>query len=293
MTAIKQISITTAAHAANLAKYLNDNRAIARASQNIVNEENWEAEMARTRAAYGHDVSCRAGAKNTIMYQHVLGFNPDECAPMGGVVTPDLAMRYARDWVQMRYPNQEAVWVLHLETCDADGSSRYAVHMAIGRTDLETGKRLHEGMGQKAKIARASAIRSLDARYGLRQMEKGKRNSRVHARQPTRAERAMSSRGVRTDKQYIREAVRTSIAEARLSGGGDPYSRFVALLEAKGVRVSSSKTGQGHVFERMRTGLRVSGYKLGRGFSAAGIAKGLGVAAAKSVARSADEEMCR
>ena len=53
MTAIKQVAVTSTAHAGNLGCYLNDERALARDSQHLVNEGNWEAEMAKTREAYG------------------------------------------------------------------------------------------------------------------------------------------------------------------------------------------------------------------------------------------------
>ncbi|MBQ9043459.1 MAG: relaxase/mobilization nuclease domain-containing protein [Eggerthellaceae bacterium] len=290
MTAIKQVSVNTPAHAANLARYLDDGRAIARGSQHITREESWQREMERTRAAYGHDVPSREGAANTIMYHQVLAFNPDECEMNGGKVTPALAMVFARDWVQTRYPNQEAVWVLHREFCAADKTSRYAVHIGINRTDLATGRRLHEGKGRQAKVERAKAVRALDERYGLAQMVAGKRNSRVHARQPTRAEREMAARGERAEKQYIREAVTVSMMEARGSVKGDAQRVFEKALEVKGVVVTASRNGDDYVYRRVKTGFRVSGHKLGRGFSMTGITKGLAKSAARNAARSVDED---
>lgn len=291
MTAIKQVSVTSTDHAGNLGKYLNDERALARDSQNLVNENNWEQEMARTRAAYGHDVASRAGAANTIMYHQVIGFNPDECSCNGGVMTPERCMEYARDYVSTRYPNQEAVWVLHKEHCAADGTDRYAVHIGINRTNLETGRRLAEGRGQQAKVARANAIRDMDAKWGLHQMEVNKRNSKVHARQPTRAEKEMARRGVRSDKQYIREAVKSSVREVCANPQENKVRTLAESLEKKGVKMTVAKSGKDFTFERSKTGTRVNGNKLGRGFSHAGLLKAVGMESAKVMVQTMDKSM--
>lgn len=289
MTAIKQVAVTSTAHAGNLGRYLNDERALARDSQHLVNEGNWEAEMAKTREAYGHNKPSRAGSKNTVMYHQVLAFNPDECSMNGGKVTPEFAMAYAKEYVSTRYPNQEAVWVLHKEHCKADGTDRYAVHIGINRTDLETGNRLAEGRSSNAKIARANAVRDMDAKHGLRRMVEGQRNSRVHARQPTRQERAMAARGVRSDKQYLRKAIKASVKEARSGNEGNKMRSLAASLDRKGVSMTMGPSGENLEFERRNSGLKVRDYKLGRGFSAEGIAKGLGIEGAKLMAHSMDE----
>lgn len=291
MTAIKQVGVTTAGHARNLGRYLNDDRALARSSQNLVDEERWEAEMAKTRAAYGHDVASRAGAANTVMYHQILGFNPDECSCNGGPMTPEKCMEYAREFVAARYPNHEAVWVLHKEHCAADGTDRYAVHIGINRTDLETGRRLAEGRGQQAKIARANAVRDMDAKWGLRQMEANTRNSRVHARQPTRAEKEMECRGVRSDKQYVRDAVRASVSEVAAAPRQNNVRALADALDAKGVKMTPSKNGRDFTFERKSTGIKVNGNKLGQGFSRRGLLKAVGMGGVRLMERAMEESM--
>lgn len=289
MTAIKQIGITTAEHTANLGQYLNDERALARSSQNLVDENRWEAEMSKTRAAYGHDVPSRTGAANTMMYHQVLGFNPDECSCNGGVMTPEKCMEYASEYVNERYPDQEALWVLHQEHCRADGTDRYAVHIGINRTNLETGRRLAEGRGQQAKIARANAIRDMDAKWGLSQMKADRRNSRIHARQPSRTEKEMARRGIRSDKQYVRDAIRTSVREVQSHPCDNNVRALAKYLQAKGVKMSVSRDGCDFAFRREKTGLKVNGNKLGRGFSHGGIAKALGMESTQMMVRAMDE----
>ena len=84
MTAIKQKAICSPGHWKNVAKYLDDVRALARASQNLADESRWHAEMDATREAYGHNTPGKKGAKCTYAYHQVLAFNPDECSSNGG-----------------------------------------------------------------------------------------------------------------------------------------------------------------------------------------------------------------
>lgn len=234
MTAIKQTSVCSEKHLARLRDYLSWDRdkALAHGTQNIIDDDRWFQEMADTRAAMGHDRPGKAGAKCTYMQHQILGFLPDECDLNGGKMTPELCMRYAREYVAERYPNQEVVMVLHRERCRADATDRYAVHLGINRSDLETGRRLDEGPARKAAASRVKTIRTLDERYGLRQLERGKANSRVHARQPGTEERDMARKGQaeRSENARIRVAVARRIEEvgrmrdcptgwASLSGG--------------------------------------------------------------------------
>ena len=292
MTVVKQVAVTSAAHVKNLGRYLDDERAIAREGQNLVREGNWQKEMDATREAYGHNSPARAGCANTYMYHQVLGFNPDECAMNGGKMTPQACMDYAREYVQERYPNQEAVWVLHEERCQADGTSRYAVHVGINRTDLETGRRLAEGRSKQAKISRANSVRDLDRKWGLREVRANQRNSRAHARQPTRAEKEMAARGVKPNKETMREAVKQCVAEVRQEVGGNPVRALAEKLDERGVRMKISKYGRD--FQLERNGLKVNSSKLGRGFSQQGITAALGASSAlERGAGLADEGMSR
>ena len=294
VTAIKQVAVTSAAHAASLGKYLNDDRAMMRDSQHIVNEGRWFEEMDATREAYGHNAPGRAGASTTYMYHQVIGFNPDECSCNGGKMTPERCMAFAKDWVRTRYPAQEAVWVLHREHCAADGTDRFAVHIGINRTNLETGNRLCEGRGEKAKVDRANAMRSLDSKWGLRQMVKGERNSHVHAMQPTRAEKEMLARGMQPDKAFIRQHVRQRVAEiSREAPAGNRMRELAGRLESDGIKMSVGKDGKQVQFQREGSDFKVGGSRLGRGFSMTGLAKGLGMETGRQLAREASQEMER
>ena len=114
MTAIKQTSVCSERHLSRLRDYLSWDRekALAHGTQNIIDEDRWFQEMADTRAAMGHDRPGKAGARCTYMQHQILGFLPDECDLNGGKMTPEMCMRYAREYAAERYPNQEVVMVL-------------------------------------------------------------------------------------------------------------------------------------------------------------------------------------
>ena len=181
MTAIKQVSVTSAQHMKSLAGYLDRSSekhdALDLDSQNLNDPENWAREMDRTRDAYGHNEPGRKGSKCTYCYHQIIGFNPDECDVNGGKLTRAGCMGFAREWVERYYPTQEAAWALHLEH-SKDGTDRYAVHIAINRTDLETGRRLDEGRASRQKVLHASRMREMDERWGLSQLERGQRNTK-------------------------------------------------------------------------------------------------------------------
>ena len=186
MSIIKQKAVTEKGHAKNLRNYINDDKALLHDFQKIDRPERWSDEMNQSREFFGHNTPSRDGAKNTIMYHQVLAFLCEEIDIYGGKMTPELCMRYAKEYAATRYPDHKVAFALHKEHCEEDGTDRYAVHMAINRTNECTGNRLHEGTGEQAKRARAAFVRKMDAEWGLQQVEEGVPNSKIHARQPQR-----------------------------------------------------------------------------------------------------------
>lgn len=248
MTAIKQTSVTSRKHLANLRSYLDWDRekALAHETQNIIDEGRWFREMDETREALGHNRAGKAGARCTFMQHQILAFNPDECSCNGGKMTPERCMDYAREYVAGRYPSQEAVMVLHRERCAADGTDRFAVHIGINRSDLDTGRRLDEGPARKAGAARAKAVRELDERYGLRQLERGKANSKTHARQPGAAERDMARKGEaeRSENARVRAVVARRVEEVgRMPECPDRMRDLSRRLAQDGITLARSKGG--------------------------------------------------
>lgn len=291
MTVIKTMGVRGAAHIASLKAYLEDERALAHWSANIADESRPFEEMARTREAYGHDVAPRKGCVNEEMWHQVIGFLPEDADFNGGKMSAFDCMRFADEWLERNYPYQEAVLALHREHCSADGTDRYAVHIAMNRTMLDgTGRRLDEGRAMVAKAKRAQAMREMDSHWGLQQVRANERNSTIHARQPTKAERKMAERGIESEKAFIKEQVKARASEIRAEGfEGNRMRELSRRLALDGVKMTVSKSGKQVQFKTGR--LTVNGNKLGRGFSMGGLAHGLGMKAGMTIARGIERDM--
>ena len=243
MTVIKQQSVTESSHQKHLRDYINnDKKVLLRDEQNMAgcrDLKQWASFMSRTRDRFGHNKSARKSrdketgelveAKKTILYHQVLAFLPDECDVNGGKLTPEDCMRFAKEYASRFYPNQQIVFALHKEHCKEDHTYRYAIHMVINRSNLVTGKRLAEGTGAQAKRNRANHVRTMDKEWGLKQVEEGVQNSKVHAKQPSKIEKEIASRGGRSYKTNLRELCRIA---ARRAGNLVEYRE---LLEGWGV----------------------------------------------------------
>ena len=228
MTVIKQQSVTDRSHQKHLRDYINnDKKVLLRDEQNMAgchDLKQWASFMSRTRDRYGHNKSARKSrdketgkiieAKNTILYHQVLAFLPDECDVNGGRLKPEDCMRFAKEYASRYYPNQQIVFALHKEHCKEDHTYRYAIHMVINRTNLATGTRIDEGASANAKKKRAARVRTMDKEWGLQQVEEGVQNSKVHAKQPSKIEKEIESRGVRSYKTNLRELCRIAAQRA-------------------------------------------------------------------------------
>lgn len=248
MTAIKQVSVHSARHLKNVESYLDWHRdkALAHDTFNIIDEDRAFIEMDETRRSAGHDVPGKANSRWTPIEHQVVAFNADECSCNGGKMTPELCMKYAREYVRTRYEDYESVLVLHLEHCASDNTDRYCCHIAINRSNILSGLRLDEGPARQAAKARVATIRSLDQKYGLKQLERGKANSRVHGRQPGTAERDMARKGQaeRSENERVRRTVAKRIEEVgRMPDCPDRMAELSRRLARDGIKLKRSKGG--------------------------------------------------
>lgn len=249
MTIVKTAGVCSARHARNLRAYIEGKDALVRETVNVIEEDRAFEEMAETRRLAGHDRPSRKGAQNTIMLHFVLAFLPEEADVNGGPMAPGACMAYAREFMARRgYNEHQAVLALHREHCDADCTDRYAVHIAVNRTNLRTGKRLHEGRSAQAKRDRAATVRALDAEWGLHQVAEGVPNSTVHALQPDRqgAEKRIAERAASRGADPLDASCKRDLRElCRLLGKHaaslDEYrgllARYGVETEVKGGRV--------------------------------------------------------
>lgn len=230
MTVIKQKRVSSERYAKNVRKYINGKDAIVRGGWNIEWSDHWFSKMDRTRKVFHHDKPSRAGVKNVIMLHQILAFLPEECSCNGGKMTPDACLAYAEQWLAKHYPHQQVILALHEESDKA--GKRYAVHMAINRTDLLTGKRCETG-GRRGKFERASWAREMDKDWNLTQLEKGKRNSKIRDRQPRDIEKEIVDRGEYSYKNNLRELIHIAIDEGRVKN----MEQFKKLLASWGVDI--------------------------------------------------------
>lgn len=231
MTIIKQKAVVSERHAENVRHYLNGKDAVMRDCWNMVSLDRWYMQMAKVRKDFGHDKASRAGAKNTLMYHQVLAFLPEECSVNGGKMTPQLCMDFAMEYLGKRYPHQQVAIALHEES-DESGK-RFAVHMAINRSDLMTGKRLWEGTGKKGHHDRVATVREMDDEWGLQQVEEGKSNSLIRNRNPRDAERAIIEDDRYSYKNNIRRMVKAVLKLPSIRSMDD----FIARMGKYGVEV--------------------------------------------------------
>lgn len=145
-------------------------------------------------------------------------------------MTPDACMAYAEQWLAKHYPHQQVIVALHEESDKA--GKRYAVHMAINRTDLLTGKRCETG-GRHGKFERAAWVRELDKDWNLTQLEKGKKNSKIRDRQPREIEKEIIDRGAYSYKNNLRELIHVALGDYKPRS----MKEFKKLLESWGVEI--------------------------------------------------------
>ena len=230
MTVIKQKRVSSERYAKNVRKYINGKDAIVRGGWNIEWSDHWFSKMDRTRKVFHHDKPSRAGVKNVIMLHQILAFLPEECSCNGGKMTPDACLAYAEQWLAKHYPHQQVILALHEESDKA--GKRYAVHMAINRTDLLTGKRCETG-GRRGKFERASWVREMDEAWNLTQLEKGKKNSKIRDRQPRDIEKEIVDRGEYSYKNNLRELIHIAISDYHPKN----MEQFKKLLASWGVDI--------------------------------------------------------
>lgn len=174
-----------------------------------------------------------------------------------------------RGCVHVRYPNQEAGIVLHEERYKVDNTTRYAAQLGINRTNIETGRRLDKGPARQAAKVRVATIRKLDARYGLRQMERRKSSSRLHGKQPGCAERDMARKrqASRSENGCVRAIVTRRIDEVgRIPRCHDRIGELARRLAKDGITLSRSKNGslQYRFYSKSLRDMReVNGVRLG------------------------------
>lgn len=218
MTAIKCIGVKSASFG-GLQRYIErGGKFLGRRTLNVADEAHWAREMDEVAAIEG--VPGRTGTRG---YHIILGFRPDEVIarrPDGSVDEGRVAwcLDYAEEFCARTMPGLQCAMGAHLETSDADGSERVAVHVVASRPVLsefaypdraDHVARPGTLYDRSPSVTRAqvACVRALDAEAGLSQLRRGRNVSDRRARGRTGAEREMLARGAMPWKEEMRRAL--------------------------------------------------------------------------------------
>lgn len=225
MTAMKCIGVRSASFA-GLQRYIErDEKFMGRRTLNIADEAEWAREMDATAAIEGVP-----GRTKTRGYHIVLGFRPDQVTTRlrdGSVDVGRFAwcLDYAEEFCRRQMPGLQCAIGAHLETSDADGSERIAVHIVASRSVLDefaypdkAGHVARAGtlFDRSPSVVRSqiACVRSLDDECGLKQLRRGRNVADRRARGRTGKEREMLARGAAPWKEEMRRALVDSVGRS-------------------------------------------------------------------------------
>lgn len=241
MTILKAMPVRTASMR-GLQRYLErDGRCARLGTLNVSDERTWAAEMDELGAL--ERVPERTAKRG---YHFVIAFNLDDISPVLPDGSPneeaiDFAEAYAREFAEAELSGLQVAWVVHIERCDADGTSRLAAHIVAGRA-VVSDFAYPDGSGRVARAGtlydrrrsvqreQIERIRSMDCKAGFAEVKIG-RNSRTHfVRGTSTPERQIKSRGGTPRKEQLREVVERAAAMPGVTN----MASLKASLESKG-----------------------------------------------------------
>lgn len=226
MTVLKTCGVVTASFA-RLQRYIErEGKWAGTRCLNIADERDWAREMDQTLTV--ENVAVRTKKRG---YHAILAFNPDEVRPRDADGEIDraafgYALDYSVEFARRAYPGCQVAAGAHLERCDADGTERVAVHIAVCRAVIEEGE-YPDGNGHIARtgtlfdrspsVARAQVriVRDLDGQAGFRQLRRGENVAALRVRGTSKEERRMRERGQVPYKDSMRAALLESVEGSR------------------------------------------------------------------------------
>lgn len=247
MTAIKCIGVKSASFG-GLQRYIErGGKFLGRRTLNVADEARWAHEMDEVAEIEG--VPGRTGTRG---YHIVLGFRPDEVLarrPDGSVDKCRIAwcLDYAEEFCSRTMPGLQCAMGAHLETSDADGSERVAVHVVASRPVLSEFAypdrpdhiaRPGTLYDRSPSVTRAqvACVRALDAEAGLSQLRRGRNVSDRRARGRTGAEREMLARGAAPWKEEMRRALVACV------GASASMGELERAMRARGFRLDLARS---------------------------------------------------
>ena len=259
-------------------------RAIAHDFVNIHGKDhqrNWGYVMDRTRETFGNDKSWRG--KDAVTYNHFV-VSPD---PRDGVdvdTLRELTMRWVHEFfgdgaTAGRLGNYEVAVVYH-----DDNENRVPhAHVIVNNTDLDSGRRLHRNNDVNEQ-ALPNRLQEIAKDMGLRHFDndendKARKEMQQAGRYFTKEERKLLRRGRFSWKQDLANNLQVARRTSRSE------SEFLEACGRLGIAVE--RKGDDWMFSHPANPERwkVRGYRLGKAYSRAGIAKAIEDDAARMAPR--------
>lgn len=168
-------------------------------------------QMMDTQHLYG-----KGKTRNERKYYHPkISFDPMDRVENGGILTPEMAGKYAIDLCHRLFPGHEACWAVH-----GDGESRH-IHIILNAVNFETGKKIDMSNYDYRRFK--DICQQMCREYGLRDLDwrRATAEKRAQETQPeepvvkTTVEREVANRGSRSWKDDLREIVDYAAAHAQ------------------------------------------------------------------------------
>lgn len=222
--------------AARRAYLQRDGREVGIATQGIVDEERWDAEMDRTTRQYH--------LRGTVIArEYVLSPDPRDN------VTRDQLMAFSSEWMEKLFPNHECVAVLHEDNSTrstADGILH--AHVYVNAPDLESGKKMSIDRARAREIHDVTQDMASARGWGEQERYVSEESGRVRHLQSRRSEydrrpcwqRLEERRNAEYDRSPVRGRVSRFEYESAVNGA--PLDKTV-IRRALKLSVDDVRTG--------------------------------------------------
>ena len=148
-------------------------------------------------------------------YHYKISFSEADRVENGGLLTPELAARYAEKFIHDHWRDYQVVWGVH-----ADGNARH-IHIVVNAVNAITGEKLRTNMQgyQQEKddcqtLCREMGLHAMDWREAVAEKHHMERTDGTPIRNDTIEESALKSKGVKLWKDELRQKIDNKIIPA-------------------------------------------------------------------------------
>lgn len=172
-------------------------------------------------------------------YHYKISFSEADRVENGGLLTPELAARYAEKFIHDHWRDYQVVWGVH-----ADGNARH-IHIVVNAVNAITGEKLRTNMQayQQEKddcqtLCLEMGLHAMDWREAIAEKHHMERTDGTPIRNYTIEESALKSKGVKLWKDELRQKIDNAVKSSKTE------MEFKKQLEKENVTITrwSEKT---------------------------------------------------